>query len=110
VAQIKVKRGTFICAQIKIYEYTNRLFSVDVEHYYSHTTFIFSLFPLPPHLLPPRPLSSPPPPPAAVSAAAVSVAAVSRFRPPPLPPIIAGECRLPVMMTTIPSLLTFCLS
>ena len=50
------------------------------------TTFIFSLFPLPPHLLPPRPLSSPPPLPAAVSAAAVSVAAVSRFRPPPLPP------------------------
>jgi hypothetical protein len=50
VAQIKITRGTFICAQIEICEYTNRIFSVDVEHNYSHTTFI-SLFPLPPHLL-----------------------------------------------------------
>jgi len=33
VAQIKVTRGTLICAQIEIYEYTNRIFSVDVEHF-----------------------------------------------------------------------------
>jgi hypothetical protein len=26
-------RGTFICAQIEIYEYTNRISSVDVEHF-----------------------------------------------------------------------------
>jgi len=28
----KVTRGTFICAQIEVHEYTNRIFSVDVEH------------------------------------------------------------------------------
>jgi hypothetical protein len=40
VAQIKVTSGTFICAQIEVYEYTNRIFSVDMEHYYSYMTFI----------------------------------------------------------------------
>jgi hypothetical protein len=68
--------------QIEIYEYTNRIFSVDVEHYYSHTTFILTF---PPLRVPPAaaasvaasatwPLSAPPPPPAAVSVATVSVA------------------------------------
>ena len=32
--------GTFICAQIEVYEYTNRIFSVDVERY-SHTSYTY---------------------------------------------------------------------
>ncbi len=47
MAQIKVKCGTFICAQIEVYEYTNRIFSVDVEHY-SHTSYTY--YPIPPPL------------------------------------------------------------
>jgi hypothetical protein len=39
VAQIKFTHVTFICAQIEIYEYTNRIFSVDVEHYLLSYTY-----------------------------------------------------------------------
>jgi hypothetical protein len=46
VAQIKVMRGTFICAQIEVYEYTNRIFSVNVEHY-SHTSYTYYRIPPP---------------------------------------------------------------
>ena len=51
VAQIKVTRGTFIwvtfiCAQIEVHEYTNRIFSVNVEHY-SHTSYTYYRIPPP---------------------------------------------------------------
>jgi len=81
VAQIKVTHGTFICAQIEVYEYTNRVFSVDVEHYSPHSTWPLFFYPPPPH-----------------------VKLSDRFH--FCWHIIAGECRLPVL-TTIPSLSTF---
>ena len=51
----------------------------EIRYFLKHTTLWFTIAfrPLPPHLLPPRPLSAPPPPPAIVSAAADSAAAVS---------------------------------
>jgi len=81
VAQIKVTRGTFICAQIEVHKYTNRIFSVDVEHYSPHSTRPLFYYSSPPH-------------------AKLSDRFHFCWR------IIAGLCCLPVL-TMIPSLSTF---
>ena len=108
MAQIKVTRGTFIWAQIEIYEYTNRIFSVNVEHFSVDVEpylLLYTYYCIPPPLAAAASVAALATvyAPAAVSAAAVSVDALC----PPATAVLACPCRchrccLPALLTTLP--------